>query len=180
MPPPFTRRRLGPADLVLVRRLNRLFGEAFAEPETYAGAPPDDVYFQDQLGKEHIIVLAALAGETPVGGLVAYEHDKFEQARREVYLYDLAVAAAHRRQGVATALIGELRRIALERCAWAVFVQADHGDDAAIALYGSLGVREDVIHFDVGVGVPPRGEGLGRGEGHCAERHAWLRKTKRG
>lgn len=28
-------------------------------------------------------------------------------------------------------------------------VQADHGDDAAIALYTQLGVREDVLHFDI-------------------------------
>jgi aminoglycoside 3-N-acetyltransferase I len=29
------------------------------------------------------------------------------------------------------------------------FVQADLGDDAAIALYTKLGVREDVLHFDI-------------------------------
>jgi aminoglycoside 3-N-acetyltransferase I len=28
-------------------------------------------------------------------------------------------------------------------------VQADHGDDPAIALYEKLGVREDVLHFDI-------------------------------
>jgi len=30
-------------------------------------------------------------------------------------------------------------------------VQADHGDDPAIELYSKLGVREDVIHFDIEV-----------------------------
>jgi aminoglycoside 3-N-acetyltransferase I len=30
-----------------------------------------------------------------------------------------------------------------------VFVQADQGDDAAIALYSKLGAREDVLHFDI-------------------------------
>lgn len=34
-------------------------------------------------------------------------------------------------------------------------VQADHGDDAAIALYTKLGVREDVLHFD----IPPVARG---------------------
>ncbi|HBS15377.1 MAG TPA: AAC(3)-I family aminoglycoside 3-N-acetyltransferase, partial [Alcanivorax sp.] len=38
-----------------------------------------------------------------------------------------------------------------ERGAWAIFVQADHGDDPAIALYTGLGVREDVLHFDIEV-----------------------------
>ena len=30
-----------------------------------------------------------------------------------------------------------------------VFVQADHGDDPAGAVYTSLGTREDVLHFDI-------------------------------
>lgn len=47
-----------------------------------------------------------------VGGLVAYELAKFEQERSEVYIYDLAVLASHRRQGVATALIAELKSLA--------------------------------------------------------------------
>jgi aminoglycoside 3-N-acetyltransferase I len=80
---------------------------------------------------------------------VAYELDKLEQARREVYIYDLAVSSTHRRTGVATALIQHLRRIAAERGAWVVYVQADHGDDPAIALYTKLGSREDVLHFDI-------------------------------
>jgi hypothetical protein len=32
-----------------------------------------------------------------------------------------------------------------------IFVQADRGDDAAIALYSKLGAREDVLHFDIAV-----------------------------
>jgi aminoglycoside 3-N-acetyltransferase I len=38
-----------------------------------------------------------------VGGLIAYELEKFERARSELYIYDLAVAEDHRRRGVATA-----------------------------------------------------------------------------
>jgi len=30
-----------------------------------------------------------------------------------------------------------------------IFVQADYGDDAAVALYTKLGAREDVMHFDI-------------------------------
>jgi aminoglycoside 3-N-acetyltransferase I len=59
------------------------------------------------------------------------------------------VAAPHRRQGIATTLIDRLREIARERGAWVVYVQADYGDDPAIALYEKLGVREDVMHFDL-------------------------------
>ena len=104
-----------------------------------------------------------------VGGLVAYELDKFERARREVYIYDLAVAAPHRRRGIATALIGHLRDIAARRGAWVIYVQADHGDDPAIALYEKLGIREDVMHFDIAV------ESIGSGS--CPRRGASTRET---
>ena len=148
-------RRLGPGDVGSARRLNELFAEAFEDPASYRGSPPTDAYLAGLLDKEHVVVLAALSGEDVVGGLVAYELDKLEQARREIYIYDLAVAAAHRRKGVATALIRHLQDIAAERRAWVVFVQGDHGDEPALALYGKLGTREEVLHFDLPAHRPP-------------------------
>ena len=153
---PITVRRLTGADITLMRELNLLFGEAFAEPETYGGARPDDAYLGDLLARDHVIALVALAGAKVVGGLVAYELDKLERARREVYIYDLAVAEPHRRRGIATALIGKVQDIAIARQAWVVFVQADYGDDPAIALYEKLGVREEVLHFDIPVDGGPQ------------------------
>jgi aminoglycoside 3-N-acetyltransferase I len=143
--------RLSPADTPRLRALNAVFGEAFADPDSYGAAPPDDAWLEALLAKEHVIALVALDSETVVGGLVAYELDKFEQKRREIYIYDLAVAEAHRRRGIATALIERLREIAAARGAWVVYVQADHGDDPAIALYETIGVREAVLHFDIPV-----------------------------
>jgi aminoglycoside 3-N-acetyltransferase I len=147
-------RRLEPSDIPLLRELNAMFGRAFADADTYR-APPSDAYLESLLAKEHVVALAAMAGEEVVGGLVAYELDKFEQARREYYIYDLAVAEEHRRQGVATALIGNLREIAAQRGAWVIYVQADYGDSPAIALYEKLGAREDVMHFDIAVEPSP-------------------------
>jgi aminoglycoside 3-N-acetyltransferase I len=140
-----------------LRKLNGLFGAAFGEPDTYGGDPPTDAYLEALLGKDHVVALAAVQGGDVVGGLVAYELDKFEQARREVYIYDLAVAEGHRRRGVATALIERLRGLSAGRGAWVVFVQADYGDDAAVALYEKLGAREEVLHFDIPVRARPRG-----------------------
>jgi aminoglycoside 3-N-acetyltransferase I len=37
----------------------------------------------------------------------------------------------------------------MSRGAWVIYVQADYGDDPAIALYSKLGTREDVMHFDI-------------------------------
>ena len=103
------------------------------------------------LGSDYFIALAALKNGSVVGGLAAYELQKFEQERSEIYIYDLAVAAAHRREGIGTALIKELNKIAAARGAYVIFVQADMGDAPAIALYTRLGTREDMLHFDIAV-----------------------------
>ena len=144
-------RRLDADTLELAEGMNTLFGEAFGDMPTYIGSRPDAEYLRRVLGNEHVIALVALKADRVVGALVAYELPKFEQARSEVYLYDLAVGAAHRRQGIATALIRDLQRIAAARGAWVVFVQADYGDDPAVSLYTKLGTREDVMHFDIAI-----------------------------
>lgn len=149
MPDAAAIRRLTPANTAMMRELNAVFGAAFEDRETYGAAPPDDAYLAALLGKDHVIVLAAVADGAVVGGLAAYELEKFERARREIYIYDLAVAEAHRRRGVATAVIRRLQAIAADRGAWVIFVQADYGDDPAIALYETLGAREEVLHFDI-------------------------------
>jgi aminoglycoside 3-N-acetyltransferase I len=144
--------QISAADLPVMHRLLALFGEAFGEVDTYQGAVPSDTYLKTLLGKPHFIALAALDGDEVIGGLAAYELEKFERARTEIYIYDLAVKESHRRQGVATALIRALQKIAKDRGAYVIYVQADPGDEAAIALYESLGTREDVHHFDIPVG----------------------------
>src|SRR5690606_20521736 len=116
-----------------------VFGEAFDEVETYSRARPGPGYLQRLLGSEYFIALAASKGDEVVGALAAYELQKFEQERSEIYIYDLAVSAEHRRKGIATALILALKEIAAARGAYVVFVQADPGDDPAIALYTKLG-----------------------------------------
>jgi aminoglycoside 3-N-acetyltransferase I len=116
---------------------------------SYTSKPPTDAYLRGLLASSTFIAVAALKGDDVVGGLAAYELHKFEQPRSEIYIYDLAVAEAHRRHGIATALIQELKTIAASRGAYVIYVQADLGDDPAIALYTKLGVREDVLHFDI-------------------------------
>ena len=140
---------LEPRSVARLRDMLAMFGRAFDDLPTYTARQPDDAYLCDLLANPTFVAIAALAGDAVIGGLAGYVLPKFEQPRSELYLYDLAVAAAHRRRGIATALIGALQRLAAERGVWVVFVQADHGDDAAIALYTKLGVREDVLHFDI-------------------------------
>ncbi len=142
-------RLLTPADVDLMRSALVLFGEAFDERGTYDAAQPTSEYLAQLLARDTFIAIVALRDDTVVGAMTAYVLPKFEQARSEIYIYDLAVAEAHRRRGVATAMIELLRGIAARRGAYVIFVQADPGDEPAIALYTGLGRREDVIHFDI-------------------------------
>lgn len=148
---PLSIRQLTPDDVALMEALSATFGEAFNEVDTYSGNRPNAAYLQRLLGSDCFIALAALKSGEVVGGIAAYELRKFEQQRSEIYIYDLAVAAAHRREGLATTLIDELKKIAAARAAYVIFVQADIGDEAAIALYTKLGARENVLHFDIPV-----------------------------
>jgi aminoglycoside 3-N-acetyltransferase I len=152
-----TIRRLSSDDLPLMDALLTLFAEAFEDPESYSAKRPSPDYLRRLLGGDTFIALAAIGDGVVVGGIAAYELQKFEQERSEIYLYDLAVSEAHRREGIATALIAELRAIASARGAWVIFVQADTDpdDEPAIALYTKLGHREEVLHFDIPVERAP-------------------------
>jgi aminoglycoside 3-N-acetyltransferase I len=150
----YTYRHLSPAEVPVMKGLLRVFGEAFGEIETYQHRLPSDAYLAGLLAKPHFIAVAALDGDMVVGGLAAYQLDKFEQDRREIYIYDLAVLETHRRRGIATGTIGKLREIAAARDVYVIFVQADLGDAPAIALYESLGTKETAHHFDISVPRP--------------------------
>lgn len=140
-------------DIELMLALSRCFGEVFNDMGSYTEKRPSADYLKQLLSGESFIALVALDGEDVIGGLAAYELKKFEQARSEIYIYDLAVLSAYRRKGIATALIKNLKRIAADRGAYVIFVQADTGaeDAPAIALYHKLGCREEVLHFDISV-----------------------------
>lgn len=149
MQPDVVIRALGASDVPAMRQMLGMFGTAFEDETTYCGRQPGDAYLRDLLASSGFLAIAALQGAVVVGGLAGYVLPKFEQQRSEFYIYDLAVAPGHRRQGIAEAMINDLRQIAAQRGICVIFVQADHGDDPAIALYSKLGVREDVLHFDI-------------------------------
>lgn len=147
--------RLLPGQIELMHGMLTMFGQAFEDEASYGQKRPSAAYLDQLLAGESFIALVAMQGDAVVGGIAAYELRKFEQERSEIYIYDLAVSAAHRRRGLATALIDELRVIARQRSAYVIFVQADYGDEPAIALYTKLGTREDVMHFDIAPEPPP-------------------------
>lgn len=156
MPDPatVTIRALGAHELELFHQMLAMFGEAFEDVETYTAARPGDDYVRRLLGSGEFIAVAAIEDGAVIGVLAAYVLRKFEQERSEIYIYDLAVANPHRRRGIATGLINHLKGLASARGAYVIFIQADRGDEPAIALYTKLGIREDVLHFDIATRWP--------------------------
>jgi len=111
---PFDIHVLGTGDVASMRAMLSMFGRVFGEVATYTARQPDDAYLERLLSSNTSIALAALFDGKVIGGIAAYVLPKFEQARSELYIYDLAVDEGHRRQGVATAMIGELQKLAAE------------------------------------------------------------------
>jgi aminoglycoside 3-N-acetyltransferase I len=137
------------ADLSMMRQLNVVFAEAFEDTEHYQSKLPSDEYLVQLLAREDFIPLVAVIDDRVVGGLAAYVLHKFEQERSEIYIYDLAVLEPFRRRHIASNLIKKLCEIGREIGAYVIYVQADPPDEPAVKLYESLGVREDVYHFDI-------------------------------
>ncbi len=144
-------RQLGQKETSLLKNILTVFADSFDDHETYQSKIPSDTYLQSLLGKSYFIALVAIHNNEVVGGITAYELEKPEQERREIYIYDLAVSESHRRHGIATALIYKLKQIAKKRDAYIIYVQADEDDTPAIQLYESLGKKDNVLHFDIPV-----------------------------
>ena len=140
-------------DVALLQSINAMFGEVFDDEVSYSSNKPSPSYLQALLCTTNFIALAAVDENKVVGAIAAYELKKFEQQRSEIYIYDLAVVSTHRRKGIATALIQELKAVGAARGAYVIYVQADKGveDQPAIELYSKLGTIEDVFHFDIAV-----------------------------
>ena len=146
-------RRLGEGDLAGFRAMNSVFADGFGEDgEHYRVAPVDDENALRWLANASHVGLIAEADGKPVGALAGYIFDKYEQSRRELFIYDLAVLESHRRQGIASALLEETRRIARAAACWTIVVQADvfPEDEPARALYRKFACEEITAHhFDI-------------------------------
>lgn len=132
-----------------MRAMLGVFAAAFADPQSYLSNQPSDDYLRRLLQDGGFVAIAAFNDKEVVGGLAGYVLRKFEQPRSECYIYDLAVHPAYQRRGLATLMIEHLKAECRDRGVNVVYVQADYGDEAAVALYTKLGVRENVMHFDI-------------------------------
>jgi len=93
------------------------------------------------LSDERNVYLTVHAGGQLAGTLhaIAYIHPA---GKRYLYVDEVDTDEAFRRQGVATAMMRAAREIARDMGASALWLGADDGNDAARALYQSLGAEE--------------------------------------
>lgn len=80
----------------------------------------------------------AFEDEDPVGFVTGVETTHPDKGT-EMFLYELSVDPAHRKRGIATALVDELGRFARERGCYGMWVATEPDNAAAIATYGSAG-----------------------------------------
>jgi aminoglycoside 3-N-acetyltransferase I len=126
-----TVRRLGPGDEDVVRKL----AEGAAQTRL--------------LADDRTIFLVAFRGAEPVGFVFGYDLPRRHGKPSILFIYELGVNAACRRQGIATQLMIELRRIARSRGTEDSFVLTEPDNTAANALYASLGgVRQESVMWD--------------------------------
>lgn len=119
-------RRLGPGDEHVIR--------ALAEDEAQTALLADD----------RTVFVAAFDGEAPVGFAFGYVLPRRHGRPRMFFVYELDVDERHRRRGIGRRLMEELLFGQEE-----AFVLTDAGNEAAMALYASLGgTRVDSVMWD--------------------------------
>ena len=113
-----------------------------------AGAGPDPVWAAArQRGSLRVAVdlgyypFASLAGGEPAGYAVAYLLRRVDRGADMVLLYEISVAAPHRRRGLARAMVELLKGLGRSRQAMKLWVCTSWSNPAAVALYRAAGAR---------------------------------------
>lgn len=82
-------------------------------------------------------VFAAFKDNEAVGWTVSYRLQRY--TKDEMFLYEVDVMPEHRRQGIATALIQNIKDYCGENGFRGLFVMTNEGNDEAMGLYGKTG-----------------------------------------
>jgi aminoglycoside 3-N-acetyltransferase I len=136
-------RRLSVGDRELAKGLFRMMSAVFEEEHE----PISDDYVDRLLSREDFWVLAALAGDEPVGGLTAHTLPLTTAEASEIFIYDIAVRADQQRKGIGRHLMRALREAAAAAGIADVMVPADNDDAHALDFYRALGGAPSAVTF---------------------------------
>lgn len=87
-------------------------------------------------------LIGAFAGDAPVGFAIAYELNRTDTGRPMIYIHDIEVDQAYRRQGIGRRLMESLHEICCNRKALKMFVITGSDNLAAMSLYRAAGGKQ--------------------------------------
>ena len=108
--------------------------------ELFDRSPRPDATAAFLAASDHHLLLAYDDDDEPVGMVSGVETTHPDKGT-EMFVYELGVAPAARRRGVATALLHTLGELARSRGCYGMWVAVDADNDAALATYERAGAR---------------------------------------
>jgi ribosomal protein S18 acetylase RimI-like enzyme len=99
-------------------------------------------YMQNFLEEDKNILILALEDHSPVGFALAYLLDRVDRNRAMILFYEIIVSDNHRRHGLGTKMVNELKRIGQDLNVMKIWVLTDQSNTAAVGLYVSTGARQ--------------------------------------
>ncbi len=136
-------KRLGPEDADAAGVMFELMAAVFGEQSEALKVG----YVDDLLGRESFWAIAAFIGTEIVGGLAAHTLPMTRSSSNELFIYDLAVRGDHRREGIASLLLREVRAQAALAGIDVAFVAADDEDVHALDFYRAQGATATAVTF---------------------------------
>ena len=128
-------RRLQPGDEKLALQIVRT---VIPEDEQGEREPSID-HLKRILGQDTNYLIAAIAGNAPIGFLTAYRMPALSNDASMVYIFEIEVVPAHRRQGIGKQLVNLLKQLCLESDVEDIWVGTENDNVAAKRLYESTG-----------------------------------------
>ncbi len=143
----FSIKRLDINDIAVAGRIGQKFLQAGNVPQTH---------LQDLLSDGRNMVIAAFAGDAPVGFMVAYRFSGLA-GKTLVYLYDIEVEPGYRRQGIGQSLVMALIDICRDQRVDQIWVGSSLSNRAACALWKATGatrVSDQYVEFTYDLRAP--------------------------
>lgn len=141
--------KLNSENLESAKQLCQVFGLFQREAGVAEPPLPSETHLLELLKRNDFHAVAAFVDGIVVGGLTAYEMTMFQFEATELFIYDVAVEAAHRRTGVGKALLEFTKSLCETRGIRTCYVGAMAGDNEALRLYESAGLQRETIAWFV-------------------------------
>jgi aminoglycoside 3-N-acetyltransferase I len=126
-------RRLGADDTELAQ-------EALRRLKAPDGYPtPPSAYLERFLSRPDNVLIVATMNGVPIGFLLAYLLDRVDRDQQMMFLYEIGVAESHRRRGIGTRMITQVKAICWAQNVMKMWVPTGRANVAATRLYASTG-----------------------------------------